>query len=413
LVSYVESARAAAGCDPYEKYPKYNGYAMFVGLKLDHIGQMFRGMFRPGLFKKIRDERTGLWRAVRWDRDNPKVLQEYDEAYREKWVDAPPLIPDRLIKHIDWETSGEVPRHVSLHNGWKMLFLSALGTPEQGAHYNLVQFDEEMPNPEFYVEAHRGLTRLHETWQQRPKAIWSATSQVANVELAELRDRAEREPDSDFVRRFTFLIEDNPYVSPEAKREFKEGLSEEDQLTRYHGIPSSQVRRIYPKYNPMGNSEDGTGHGCEPFDIDPTQYTRYVIVDPSVRHCATLFVAVDPLEQYATIYDGFDLSGATSTLWAAEVKEREKGHKFELIIFDQQMGKESQIGREKTTVAREYFKSVVEAGIQIRQQGPLQGFFPGCNDVDARTQSLLRLMEVRGSGPFEGTSKLRVTRPNA
>jgi len=40
----------------------------------------------------------------------------------------------------------------------------------------IAPFDEEMTNPEFYKEAHRGLTKLaHETELQKPRALWSAT----------------------------------------------------------------------------------------------------------------------------------------------------------------------------------------------------------------------------------------------
>ena len=412
LACYVEDARALTGQDPYDKFPKYNGYALFVGLKSDHIAQMYRGMFREGLFKIIKDEHTKLWRAVRYDRDKPNQLQEYDEAYRETWKDAPPLIPPRMIpKHgIDWETTQEIPRRIRLDNGWRSLWISALGSPEQGTHINLAHFDEEMPNPEFYKEVHRGLMRSYETKKQRPKATWSATSQIANVELADLRDKANADPESDFVQRFTFLVENNPYFAAEDRQFFKDGLSEEDQLTRYHGIPASQVRRIYPTYNPMGDAENGTGHGCEPFPIDPNEYTRYIFLDPSISHCATLLVAIDKLEQYFTIYDGFDIQGATARMWASEIKQRENGVKFECCFIDSRMGKEGLAGREKTTVAEEYYKAIKEFGIQLRQFGPFNGFFPACDDREARIAALISAMEIRGSKPFEGTCRLRIMR---
>jgi hypothetical protein len=411
LTCCVEDARALTGQDPYRKYPTKNGRAIFVGLKLTHIALLYRALFEPGAFKLIKDEHTKLYRSVRYDRNDPRSLQPYDLAFREKWIDAPPLIPKRFYYKPAWEDVRQrIPKTIRFKNGWHTLWLSALGDPEQGEHYNLVHFDEEMPNPEFYTEAHRGLTRLHETIAQRPKGIWSATSQVANIELAELRAKAKQDPDSDFVQHFVFLIEDNPYFLSEARQEFQDGLSEEDKLTRYHGIPASEVRRIYPTFKPEGDSALGTGHGCDAFEIDPAIFTRYIITDPSVRHCATLLVAIDPATQYLTVYDAFDINQATARLWAEEIRKRQNGFLFEAAVLDKQMGSQSTMGRENTTVAREYWEALKEAGVEVRRKGDLQGFIPSCNDVEARTHALIKTLEVRGYGEHLGTSRLRIMR---
>ena len=412
VTASTEGGRALTGADPYDKYPKTNGRALFVGLKLEiEVARIYRALCCPGLFKIIQDEHTRMWRAVRYDRNNPQLLQEYDLAYREKWRDAPPLIPPRLIGNIAWEDRAkDVPRLITLRTGWKAIFLSSMGKPEQGEHYNFVFFDEEMPNAEFYREAHRGLVRLHEPICHRPKGIWAATAQLANPEFAELRDKAEADPDSDFIRQFIFLVDNNPYITPEARKEFYDGLSEADRQTRYFGVPAIATRYVYGSYKPMGNSADGSGHGCEPFEIDSRLFTRYVIIDPSVTRCAILFVAVDKQEQYMTVYDGITLSKCTARMAAAAVKQKQGDYCFEAGVLDQRMGRESLNSRVKTTVANEYFQGMLEAGVQFRQRGPLQGWFPGCDNVDTRTQALLSMMEVRGWGPFAGTCKLRIMR---
>jgi hypothetical protein len=207
-----------------------------------------------------------------------------------------------------------------------------------------------------------------------------------------------------------FLIEANPYFTPEARAQFRMGLREDEIQTRYDGIPASQVRRIYPTYNPMGDSANGSGHGCEPFEIDPREYARYVVLDPAINHCTTLFVAIDPDEQYLTVYDGFEASGMTPREWAAQVKQRQNGVKFEARVVDQQMGSTRVQDNDMTTVAYKYSDALKELDVQFRRLGPMEGFFRGSNDVDARTLTLQSYMEVRGSGPFAGTSKLRVMR---
>lgn len=408
LTASAEDAYAMTGTHPHKAYPEKNGYALFVGLERKHLALMYRTLFLPGAFSIIPDEHTGIYRTVRWDRNNPLRLQEYDEAYREKWKEAPPLIPPRMVAHIQFDIP-EVPRTIRITNEWHSLWQSAAGKADQGAHYNHAHFDEENSDPEFYKEAHRGLTRREETVAQRPKGIWSATSQVANVELADLRDKADADPESDSARRFVFLIDDCPYFPADAKKEFYDGLSDDDRLTRYHGIPSGQRRRIYD-YKPMGDSEYGTGHGCDAFEIDPSVDCRYVIIDPGVNHCALLFISIDPLEKYMTVYDGIELGDANARLAAAAIKERQGDWMFEAVMIDEQMASQRQNVRETTTVGIEYRKAMEEMGVQVRRRGSLEGFLPGLRDIYARQLALVSTMEIRGSGPFEGTCKLRVMR---
>jgi hypothetical protein len=410
LSAIVELLRAVTGQDPYRKYQATNGRAIVVGLKLElEIARIWRTMSQPGAFKIIRDEHTGRWRSVRYDRSDPRKLQAYDEAHRGQWRDAPPLLPPRLVKHITWEKTG-VPRRVELLNGWLITFISAKADPEQGEHYHIALIEEESENPEVFKEIHRGLTRLDEPVEQRPKGIWAATAQVANPDLTELRTKAEADPESDFCRRFVFTIDDNPYVPADAKREFFDGLSDEERQTRYYGVPVSQVRRVYSAYRPQGNAIDGSGHGCEPFDVDPKLYCRYVIIDPGSTRCAVLFAAIDPNEQFLTFYDGGALAPSTPKRVGELIKAREHGMRFEAAIMDGTRGWETLDARTKTTVAKEYSEEFKAQGIAFRQYGPMCGFFPATNNLDARTQAMLRAMENRGYGPFIGTPRLRVFR---
>ena len=405
-----ESAYALLGCHPHGKYVKRNGLAWFVGLKEKHLILMYDNLFREGAFRVIRDEHTGLWRTMRWDRDNPTRLQAYDEAYREKSRPAPPFIPERMVltESMADKAKGIPGVHV-LHNGWKIIWSPGGGEPEQGQHWNLVWFDEEMTNPEFYKEAHRGLTKLaHETELQKPRGLWSATSQVSNPELAELREKADKDPDSKFVRRFTFLIRDNPYISEEDRATFKEGLSEDDVATRYEGIPASTYRRIYPSYNPMGP------HGCEPFDI-PLDWCVWAVTDPGRVRCATIFDAIDPDQAFHTVYAGFEIRHGDAHAWAKDMKDHETkmGRRFRGIIFDQQRGKQTQDSKYSQTVAEQYWDCLLQAGVTPETSGNVKGmggFWPGLNNVEARERALINMLTIRIDGPFEGTPRIRVVR---
>jgi hypothetical protein len=406
----AEAAYAVLGCHPHGKYVKKNGLAWFVGLKEKHLILMYDSLFREGAFRVIRDEHTKLWRTLRWDRSDPTRLAEYDEAYKEKSKAAPPFIPRRMIATESMSDKAKgIPGVHTLRNGWKIIWSPGGGEPEQGQHWNFFWFDEEMTNPEFWKEAHRGATKLaHETELTRPRGVWSATSQVSNPELAELRDKAEREPESRLVRRYTFLIKDNPYISEADRQSFKEGLSEHDVATRYEGIPASATRRVYPSYNPMG------AHGVEPFDI-PDDWCIWAVTDPGRVRCGTLFDAVDPDDAFQTVYSGFEVRQGDAHEWARGMKEHETkmGRKFQGIVFDHMRGRQTLDSLYSKTVAEQYWEALMKAGVTPVSRGNVKGmagFLPGLSNVEARERAMINMLTVRSDGAFEGTSRFRVVR---
>jgi hypothetical protein len=404
----VEAARAFCGCDPHDKYRKENGHAWVVGLEADQLTILYRKMFEPGAFRIIKDEFTGCWRSVRPDPNDPKVLDPYDLAYAEKWKDAPPLIPERMVRSIAWEDRAkDQPRLISFTNGWRSLWRSSKGDPPQGDEVHLVLFDEEMLNLHFFYEAVRGMTYLGGNPRYIPKMIWSATAQVGNIEFSSLCDRAEQGDKS--VRLYDFLIDDNPYVSSDEKEKFLSSLPPGERETRYYGIRADKRRRCYPMYDPMTNWENG-GHGTEPIEIDPVRFCRWVFIDPGISPAEVLFVAIDPEQSRKLIYDGFQMDGATGDKLAQAIKDRERGMQFEGFIIDSHMGRQSPMTDDKTTVAAEYRKAFENANLFPRQEGAMHGFFPGCGDLEARTRAFWRMLEPRRDGPYAGTAELCVVR---
>ena len=393
LAAEVEVSRAVSGLDP--KYPHRNGLALIVGKDAQHLANpMWRTLAHPGAFSVIPDEDTGLLRSVRPSADDPTKLDPYDEAYREKWRDAPPLLPERMIKSIAWEDRSKgIPRVVTLVTGWKMLWHTADGRARQGIQINLWHFDEEILNQDFLREAIRGSMRYGGL------GFWSATPQSGGLQLSELHERAiSGDPD---VEAFTFSLEDNPYLTRDEKRVFYNQLSDEEREACYYGHYLAYGRRIYPLWSPMGM------HGCEPFDI-PEHWTRYIALDPGRQHCGTLFAAIDPEEAHVWVYDAFDLQNADAARWADEIHKRQGKTRFEAIIIDSRYGKEHHGATE--SVAEHYALALKQRGIEPRTAGPLAGFFPGCDDVATREEALLAWMAVRGHGPFTGTCKLQVFR---
>ncbi|HDZ44264.1 MAG TPA: hypothetical protein ENH80_10025 [Phycisphaerae bacterium] len=397
LTAEVEVARAVMGLDA--KFPRHNGRALIVGYDGDHLADpMFRTLTEPGAYSIIRDEHTKQWRSVRVDPKDPRKLDPYDAAYREKWQESEPLLPPRMITGRSWESRKDrIPRNITLATGWQMLWRSSKGKPVRGRQFHLWHFDEEVNNDEFLVEARRGSMR------RGALGFWSATPQTGGMQLYNLRRRADA--GSENVKAFTLLLADNPFYPEQEKQAFIDGLSREEAEVRVFGKYAIVGRKVYPYYDPMGE------HGYEPRPI-PADYCRELILDPGRQHCGTIFGAIDPDEAHAWVYDAFDLRNTDANGWADHVVKRIRQHgggQFERWIIDQQMGKQRSSGQAET-VAWFYFQALTARGVYPRRTGPLDGFFEGSNDVPAREEALLDWMTVRHEGPHTGTSRLQVAR---
>jgi hypothetical protein len=400
----LEAARAVLGRDPYGKYPKENGRAILVGYDNDHLNDpLYKKLFEPGEFYLVRDEETKKWRSVRPDPNDPQMIDPYDLSVREKWKEAPPLIPPRMVVEHKWEVSNRIPRSTTLTNGWQILWRSSNSRPPRGRQIHFALLDEDLRNTNGWVN--EMIPRLV---KHGGRMVWAATAQEGGPELDDLIRKAET--GSEHIGFWRLLITDNPFISDEQREFFRSALTtEEDLAVRYYGETAFSQKRVYRDYDPNGI------HGCEPFSIPTDKWARYVILDPGRKHCGTIFLAVDPEERHAWVYEALDLRNSDAIRWAHEVAVREHGMKFEAFIIDQQMGKETHVGREYLkNVARQYWNALVEAGVTPRRLGgepALGGFFPGSNNIEAREEALIGWMSPRPtSSPFAGTPKLQVMR---
>lgn len=404
----AELARAIMGRDPYNKYVPKNGNALIIGQDQDSLARLWRTLTEP-TFKIIRDEHTGLWRSVRPDANNPRVLDPYDLAYQEKWKDAPPLIPENLWRgdgkrNIAWDDAAKgVPRVFKVpQSGWQSLWRPSGSKPPQGDHYHFVLIDEQIENGEFFAEARRGLVQLSsEPDEWRPKGIWSATVQTENYQLHELLELAAE--GSENIKAFTCLIDDNPYITTSGKEAFAEGMTEEERLVRIEGIPAATVKRLYSMF------DDSGPHGCDPFEI-PEDWARWVVFDPGPDVSATLFVAVDPEEKHRWVYEAFSMRHVDKVVWPRLLLERQGEWKYEGWIIDETAGAQRTLTEDVQRVAEQYMHCAEDAGITPRQRGPLGGFFKGSNDYEARQESLLGWLHLREDEPWQGTPVLQIFR---
>jgi hypothetical protein len=396
LAAEVEVARALLGLDPYGKYPKHNGRALAVAHEGDHISQVtWKTLTQPGAFSIIRDEHTQRWRSVRFQSDDPTKLDPYDAAYREKWREAPPLLPERLIQ-VAWDDRGRgIPRVVKVPStGWKMLWRSSKGDAVRGVQLHLWHFDEEIGNQDFLPECLRACMRYG------GRGFWSATPQTGGPQLYDLRDQADH--GSGGVEAYSLSLIDNPFYTEEEKQAFYDQLSEDEREVRYYGRYPRAGLRVYPMFAVMGI------HGYE-FTEVPSNHCRVAAVDPGTQHCGTVFAAIDPDDAHVSVYDAMDLRSADAGRWADEMYRQQGEHAFEAIVMDERAGKQHPMGHAKN-IAEHYWEALRRRGIKPRVLGPMSGFFPGSGDVEARQEALLDWMAVRGTGPFAGSPRLKVAR---
>lgn len=397
----IEDARAFAGCDPYNKYKPRDGKILLIGLDEKHLADpIARKLFQPGAFKLIRDEITNLPRFLRPDPNNPQQLDPYDEAYREKWFDAPPIIPPRILKRpIAWvDRAAGVPAACHSITDWTIEFRSSKSAPKQGDEIDLGHIDESIVNGQHFVEMSRGLV------SRAGLGIWTATPQNVSHYLRELKRRNERGDQNVYCAIPT--IYDNYTISEARREEFVASIpSLAERRIRIMGEFAFTGLACYPTYDPQ------FVHGCEPHEV-PQDATRYFILDPGYQHCATVFMAVDREEKHKYVYAAFEIRNLSSVHeWAAMVKQHQGPHKFEAAIIDGQAGTQHPMSG-GDTLAERYWRALQQAGVSVRTFGPdkTAGFFPGQRDIVAREDAVREMLAVRHEGPFAGTPTLMVSR---
>lgn len=389
------------GCHPHRRVPKENANFMAVGWDWDHIGRvMWPKVGREGSFKMIRDEHSREWRPVMPD-------NAYDNAYAEKWKDAPPFLPPRWIKSIAWECKAkDQPGIIECVNGSKLRFASSAGAPKQGDEIDGWWADEELDNERWISELQRGCVK------RRGSGFYSATPLASSIQLFEMHRRAIDPKKQYDIEEFHLLISDNVYIGKKEKETFfKQLLTPQDVRVRWYGEFAMSGLVVYPEWAPEK-------HVIEPFEI-PHYWSRYMIVDPGVQVCAVLFAAVPPEEELFTsqrgvpyahrgtvhIYDELYIERCTASLFAKKVAEKmgdRKRGEFEAFVIDHSMGRQTELGS-GLNVEIQYSDALASEGVYSRATA--SGFLWGSDDIESRTESLRRWMMDR---PDTGKPTLKI-----
>lgn len=388
----VEVARAVTAQDPYGKYPKRDGRCYCVGKNLDHVGQvMWRKLGRAGAIKMIRDLQTGCWRAYRpWD--------AADKAREDEAKPAPPLIPPRLVKAIAWENKAKViPKTVTLTNGWEINFYSSEGKPPQGSDLDLVWFDEEIVDEDWYPEMRLRLL------DRKGKFIWSATPQAGTEQLFMLHERAAEEDAKQEARRtvseFVILLIDNPHIDGDEKKDLMTdvAMTDEEYRVRIEGEFLFTSFKVYPQFSMER-------HGVDWLDI-PRDWCRYLVVDPGYQVCAALFAAVPPPSagDHVYLYDELYIKDCTPQQLAEAVDHKVAGASFQAFLIDYHGSLRTEGGVGKSLL-QQYTEAFAARNIKSAATG--SGFILSSDDVKGGIMAVQIWLRDR---PEKGP-KLRVLR---
>ena len=410
LCAAVEVARAAMHCDPHEKYPHRPLLIYCIGFDQDHIGRVFhRVLFRAGLFKIIRDEATGEWRAFR-----PWV-----DAAREKEAKlAPPLIPARAIEDIGWTNKKErILSVVRLKNGTEIRFFSSKADPAQGDPVDLVWPDEDLFDDTWIPEMQARLS------DRKGRLIWSAFPHSKNDALVTLSARAEEEaqlgrvpPD---VHEIVLTYSQNPFIDEEQKRlrraDFA-AMSEEELAARDRGEFLTDSVLMYPHFDirihgapadaideEFDTPLDKCLRGIRKGEHLPADWCRFMSIDPGHSVCCVLFFAVpNPrFGDHVLLYDELYLRQCDPDKLGKALSEKCSGQSFYAFVIDEHGSRITEAGSGQT-IKQQY--SAAFRKHRIESQVTNHGFIPGSDDREGRSMKARQWMTVRD----DGTIKFRI-----
>lgn len=387
-VCCVDYSMAFHGRHP--RLPKQDGLAYLVAYDTNQIADvLFKKLFMPGAFEIIRDRQTGNWKTYKW-------WEEPDR--QEEAIPAPPLIPERLIKGgwdgIAWENKKEgVPSVVKFVTGWELSFFSSKTWPPRGVQLDLAGLDEEIDNPEWYTELMARLIK------RRGRLCWAVTPQVGTPRLYSLYEEAlklEGTPNP-WVEFFYMEFDDNPYLRPEAREEFKAQIKDEyDYIARIKGRPVILGLRVLPEFEFRQEFM-----AIKPFDI-PNSWTRYAYIDPGFQTAAVTFAAVPPpdIGNYVYVYDELYIKKCTARTLAEAMAQKLVTQELEDSIIDFQGARVRNAGDGKAII-EQYTAAFTRHGVQSRVSGT--GFTHANADKKAGVEAIRELMRVRE----DDTTRLR------
>ena len=393
---------------PYDqRMPHQKGRRLImwvIGLQLNHIGQtIHRLLFREGLYKMIRDEKTRQWRAY-----NP----EKDAGRTDQIRGSFPLIPQGEIKSISWDTKASKQfEYIEMEHADIYAFASTSDV-KQGDPVDYIWIDERIAIAGHYPEWQARLSDV------KGRIVWSSMPRADNGAMLRLNKRAREQAEevqegfrekSD-VEVIRLQFSSNPHIDSEEKRKRLEGWTEDEKKQRDRGEFLTDNIKIYPTFNPeihraiyRDSSEDDAisrilrARNGEP----PADWCREMILDPGTAKPGVLFGAVPPRdlwegnEPYLIVYGEIYRPRTDASPLMRMAKDKGAGFWFRRFIIDQRAARQTPMGF-SGTVGQNYSHFLKEVNFKSDETG--FGFIPGDPTIEARWQLVERALRFRPCG---------------
>jgi hypothetical protein len=204
------------------------------------------------------------------------------------------------------------------------------------------------------------------------------------------------------VEEFHLSLADNPYIDPAEKELLRRKFESNPQEYRIRilGEYMADTQRVYPTY-----SLDT--HGCEAFNV-PSDWCKYVIIDPGVNVCGGLFVAVAPTEDHVHgghvyVYDEMYIERCDLTKFAKMMAAKIGHDVIEAFIIDFAGSRRTEVNG--LTIAQQYEMALAEEKVFSLSTG--SGFIPGLDSVEPGVVKVTELMIRHGAS---GKPRLQLMR---
>lgn len=385
-----------------------------VGEQWQHIGDtIWRMLFKPGLYKIIRDDETGLWRPF---------LPECDADREKDAKPSFPLIPLSEVKGglngIGWKSR----KHrwfdmIELTNGTIIRAFASTGEVKQGDPVDWIWIDEEIQIVAHYAEWQARLS------DQKGRIVWSSLSR-SNPALLSLTRRAQEQSMEVYkgqrkradVSEIVLTFSDNPYIDEDEKRKRLEGWDEENRRMRDRGEYVIGNMKVYPNFS--------RSYHCAIMDDEerddelsrilrqrngnpPENWTRWLILDPGTAKPGVLFCAIPPPElwrngePYYIVYGELYEPRLIASEVARKSAARSHGQVFHEFVIDGQAARQTPMGFNRT-IGQEYTRAFEKHGLSSVETGC--SFVPGDPNFATRSQQVESAMAYRACG----TPQLRI-----
>lgn len=361
-----------------------------VGKMWSHVGNtIWRVLFKRGLYKIIRDERTGRWRAF-----HPVK----DAARKHETKPSYPLIPLAEVVNglsgIAWEDKKLKAFKSFQHiNGTMVNAYASTGEVEEGVPVDEIWVDEKLENPGHYGEY---LMRLLDN---KGRISWSSLCR-ADPKLMEVSRRAaEQKREVERGERtkaecveIRLRLMANPFIDQEEKQKAVDRLPGDERIWRIDGEFFVGNLMIYPTFNrnihrAIFSSPEGEDAISailrERNGQPPDDWTRELVLDPGTTKPAVMLCAIPPSvttfrgkdvalwmndEPYLIVYDEIYMARLTAAELAEKVLTKTKGYQFERFIIDGKAAAQTPMGY-AGTIGGNYSKEFEKRGLRCRQTG--------------------------------------------